>query len=768
VARILEADTFESADGPQPFLAMEIVPGQPLHHYIEQTQPDLSQRLQLLAQICEAVQHAHQKGILHRDLKPANIMVTNEGRTSVLDFGVARPLLAGELTEAGQMIGTLAYMSPEQLASDPAQVDTRADVYSLGVLLFELLSGQLPHGGKTVSSAELVRAIQEQDPPTLKSLNRSLPLDLSAIAEKALEKDRERRYASVADFHGDLMRFLREEPVVARPASGLYRFYKFARRRRALVGGALVVVLLTVTGFIAILTQSSRARKAEQIALQKRYEAEREAAALESVTDFLTVILGSEDPGSRPDDFTVLEALQQAETRLVADQNLDPRAEAAVRIALGSSYSRARRFDQALPHLDRALELRKEVYGADHFKVGAACNTLAVSSLKAGDPQRAADLLREARRIDALRPEQRPAYSAISRGNLSWVLSTLGRHRDAEELMRTAIAEQSQRLGEDSLPVAISLNTLAAILRELPQRLPDSRDALRKAQQVFARHPANPHHASCLHSLSVVEYELGNVQRSVQLVRRAIDIHRELRGTVSTDAWQLMDQLILRLDQDGQDALATQVMFDELGLRLKLGGPDNQQVRELADRLLTLVRDDGRAEGGYRIAALFVQAYASPTLSLRAAEWSCRLAGAMVDRAWSDAEKATEQHLEEAESLLYDVLDAPWPEVPPPDLVLTHAQLQLNRITLLREGPLDAHEEMAGLWETAIKTSLRPIHWTGLRELGHQLIEVGEYHRGLEWYDRAEQLLQDRGFPPHLRSIAESLARARAAVDRQR
>lgn len=261
IAQIYEADTAEAEDeegrslGTQPYFAMELVRGRTLREYLDQQKPDVTARLELMVGIAEAVHHAHQKGIVHRDLKPGNVMVTDDGRSKILDFGVARLTEGnGQLstlqTRSGELIGTLAYMSPEQIAGDPHAVDTRADVYALGVILYEMLSERLPLDVTRCSLPEATRMIRDAEPPRLGSINTRFRGDIDTIVCKALEKDVDRRYDSTAAFAADIRRTLRDEPIAARPPSTTYQFRKFARRNRALVSGVAATFLALVIGLI--------------------------------------------------------------------------------------------------------------------------------------------------------------------------------------------------------------------------------------------------------------------------------------------------------------------------------------------------------------------------------------------------------------------------------------------------------------------------------------------------------------------------------------
>jgi WD40 repeat protein/predicted Ser/Thr protein kinase len=252
IAQVYEAGL--SGDG-QPFFAMELIRGLPLDEYANRHGLDVAARVGLLARVADAVQHAHDQGVIHRDLKPANILVEETGQPKVLDFGVARAtgadlLTAAGLTHTGQLLGTPSYMSPEQVTGDPAAIDRRADVYALGVILFELAAHRLPYRLEDRPLAEAARLILEQDPPRLGSIDPELRGDVETIVAKALEKGPARRYQTAADLAADLRRWLAHEPILARPPSALYHLRKFARRHTALVGGVVATGVALVLGLI--------------------------------------------------------------------------------------------------------------------------------------------------------------------------------------------------------------------------------------------------------------------------------------------------------------------------------------------------------------------------------------------------------------------------------------------------------------------------------------------------------------------------------------
>ena len=396
IAQIIDGG--ETASG-LPYFVMELVRGVPITEFCDKNHSTTEERLRLFVSVCQAIQHAHHKGVIHRDIKPSNVMITlNDGMpvVKIIDFGVAKAT-EQRLTEKtlftsyGQMIGTPAYMSPEQASMSLFDVDTRSDIYSLGVLLYELLTGTTPIEAarlREAGFAEIQRLIRDVEPPRpssrLSSLGDSATLvadnratdperlcrllsgDLDWIVMKALEKDPNRRYRSPGNFADDVERYLRGEAILARPTSTAYRIAKFAARNRVAVVAAVAVAISLLVGTALATWQATRAREAELAALLARdnaaeqlRQAKRSEARANAVLKFFQdKVLAAARPkgqeGGLSRDATVREALDRAEPEIAAAFAGEPLVEASIRNALGVSYWYLGDQEKALEQQERA------------------------------------------------------------------------------------------------------------------------------------------------------------------------------------------------------------------------------------------------------------------------------------------------------------------------------------------------------------------------------------------------------------------------------
>ncbi|MCA9757836.1 MAG: serine/threonine protein kinase [Candidatus Eisenbacteria bacterium] len=509
IAQIFEAGTFESQGETQPYFAMELVVGAPLTQYVEEQNLDRAERLALFIRVCEAVHHAHLRGVIHRDLKPSNILVRSDGQPKVLDFGVARLTdVDARLTtigeETGRILGTIAYMSPEQVRGDVSRMDVRSDVYALGVLLFEILTTRLPHRLEGVEFLEAARIVTIEPPARLSEPGTRYPADLETIVETCLRKEPERRYPSAAELAEDLRRFLRDEPIAARPPSRMYSLRKFVQRNRGVVLASLATVVALLLGLVVSIVGWNEARRAERTA-------ELEAAESEAVTGFLSDILAASDPDRDGSEVRVVEVLGRAADRL--ETEFAERPELALRLhrVLATTYRGLGEYDATDRQIRLALERAREIatrpddpilawplvmlgdhlIDSDDLVAADSVATLAAAAtahLPANDPivyrvdlQRgfiaeysgdldlAASLFSDglARASAQLDPGAEVVLDLeVALGNVLWQVGELDRARD---LLATGVETLTETLGPENPTVLSIQNNLAKVYEQLGQ-----------------------------------------------------------------------------------------------------------------------------------------------------------------------------------------------------------------------------------------------------------------------------------------------------------
>jgi eukaryotic-like serine/threonine-protein kinase len=594
IARVLDAG---ATDTGRPYFVMELVRGIRITDYCDQNNLCTEERLNLFIQVCHAIQHAHQKGIIHRDIKPSNILVTlNDGVPvpKVIDFGIAKATGGQLLTDKTlftafeQFIGTPTYMSPEQAEMTSLDIDTRSDVYALGVLLYELLTGHTPFDAKRLLSAGLDgmrRIIREQEPlrpstcfstldeaeqTTVAKRRSSEPTrlihqvqgDLDWIVMKCLEKDRTRRYETANGLANDILRHLNNEAVRARPPSRLYRFRQLVRRNKlvfAATGAVLLALLLGLALSTWLFFREGQALRrtvaAEAAESRLREQAETEAVKSRQVARFLKDMLEGVGPSvALGRDTTMLrEILDKTAERVGNDLTNQPEVELELRYIIGSAYHELGQFGAAAEMQRRALDLARTVHGKDDVKVADCLFVLACSLVRQINNAEAEQLFREALTMRRkLLGDKHPAVAQSLMG-LGEVFGSEGRRDEAESRLREALAILKQLPGTNKAVVVDALGTLATITWQhgkLAEAETLQRETLRQTRELWGS--AHPFYAVALNNLGNILCSRNKPAEAERLQREALELDRRFKGAEHADSVNDFNNLLVTLSQQGK------------------------------------------------------------------------------------------------------------------------------------------------------------------------------------------------------------------------
>ncbi|MDF1816384.1 MAG: tetratricopeptide repeat protein [Verrucomicrobiales bacterium] len=614
IAKVLDAGATTTG---RPWFAMELVKGIPVTEFCDEHGLGTKKRLELFGDVCGAVNHAHQKGIIHRDLKPSNVMVTLHGDKAVvkvIDFGIAKAT-QGRLTDKTlftryeQFIGTPVYMSPEQASLSGLDIDTRSDIYALGVLLYELLVGKPPFDGKTLISAgydEMRRIIREEEPLKPSSrlssvfgeersrlakarkadeskLNRLVEPDLDWIVMKAIEKDRSRRYETANAFARDIGHFLADEPVSASPPGAGYKFRKFARRNKAALRVAAAIVLLLVVATAVSSWQAVRATLAERKTAEilKEVAAERDAKEealkeAEAVTTFLTGIFRSPDPARDGRTVTVAETLDHATKKLETELVDQPWRRAKLQASLSGTYYALGLYPRAISLQEQVLDYYLSAFGPEHLDTLTAKRNLAVFYNGMGRHDEALKLREEVLQIrrKKLGAEHPDTLSAIAHLAVSY--KSAGRIGEAVKLQERVLELTRKALGREHPDSIDALANLAAYYYVSGR----SDDALDMREEVLSlcrkvKGPEHPGTLTAMNNLAAYYSVEGRLDEALNLEEETLVLRRKVLGAEHPDTIHALHNLATYFHEVGRVDDAIETGTQVLALNRKMLGPDH-------------------------------------------------------------------------------------------------------------------------------------------------------------------------------------------------
>jgi serine/threonine protein kinase len=617
IAKVLDAGTTDSG---RPYFVMELVKGVPITKYCDSNRLTVRERLELFVPVCQAIQHAHQKGIIHRDIKPSNVLVASyDGKPvpKVIDFGIAKATGAGltdqtVFTQIGAVIGTLEYMSPEQAESTALDIDTRSDIYSLGALLYELLTGSTPMESAEFRKAaytEVLRKIREEEPPSPSSrlshsketitttseqrrtdpgrLPKLLAGELDWIVMKALEKDRTRRYETANGFARDIERYLSGDPVEAGPPSTTYRLKKFANKNKVLIGTATAFAALLLLGVVVSTWQAIRARRAERAATVQRDRADSEAATAKAVTDFLQNSLLSQASAQqqsgldeKPDpDVKVRTLLDRAAASISGKFAGQPLVESNVRGTIGLTYRDLNLIPQADDQLQKAYDLSLKYRGPEDPETFIAMGNLGAIRAEQGRYPDSLELYKKSAEglTRVLGPDDRRTVAAMQTLGVGYYRN--GDYAKSEEILKKVFEKQMKTLGLDNIETLDTSDSLVSLYRS-QRRWSEAEALLLKGLESVKRlyGPSHPFTLREMYGLAFVYTAEHKYDQAEPLLQEVLDGNTKLLGAEHPNTLSTAMQLAKVYDGEGKYVEALSLQEKAYAAYARGQGPDHPQT----------------------------------------------------------------------------------------------------------------------------------------------------------------------------------------------
>ena len=744
IAKVFDAGATPAG---QPYLAMEYVDGCPLTEYCDQHQLPITERLRLFQLVCEGVQHAHQKAILHRDLKPSNILVTEvDGKPQprIIDFGLAKTVTPDlddvrMFTQPGLVLGTFGYMSPEQAEGSSEDVDTRSDVYALGVLLYELLTGELPLARKP-TYYEMLRQLHEEDAPRpstkvrasesskwiaqnrgteTNTLSRQLRGDGDSILLKSVERDRDRRYATPAELSADIERWLRDEPVLAHAASSGYLARKYIRRHLVAVSVTTGTVLLLV-GFASVQTLQLRNTR------RQRDRADR-------ITDFMTNIFRVSDPSeSRGSKITVREILDQSSHQIETGEGFDPVVRLQLMEVMAKTYAGLGLYGRAHDLAQRTLDGRRQTFGPNDPRTLKSMTQLADLLDRQGHVDEAEALMQKTIELDTRVVGRDDPLTLETKNDLAAIFNQHAHYMGAEKLDREVIPIETRTLGSANLLTLSSENNLASALRG-QSRFAEAetvfRQTLQEERQTLGSD--HPYVLATMHNLANMLSEEDRIDEAEKVYRETLAIERRVLGPEHPETASTMTTLANTLSRStGRGAEAEQIYREALAIDLRTVGPDHAYTTQAEEGLANDLVGQHRLPEA-RTLLEEVQATRQRTLGPDNTDTiltSFNLAHVLY----------RENHLAKAEQLMRETLAKQIRVLDPNDPDIPASKAELAQI-LLKENRLEAAEDFARQAFDTQSHLLGPQH----EDTRISLMCLAESLAKLDRYREAQVLFED-------------------------